>query len=297
MDDTKASLTALGCALLRGLHTRSDPHRMFEDKWGERLVPEEVKWVIRQRAVFELGRDDESVLDDWMRQHVFYSCIITRSRYTEDALSAAIGQGVRQYVLVGAGFDTYALRRPSNADRLDIYEIDHPATQALKIQQLKSHNVIDAHHMHFLPADLSKEGLDEVLSRSTFDRAIPAFFSWLGVSVYLTHEANLKTLRTFARYSAPGSELVFTYVDQDFFARDEEAGSGQLGVLMRWLRGQGEPFVSGFHPSDLAQVLRECGLELLEDLDDVQLLARYDSAGVNGLKALSVSRNARCRVI
>ena len=149
----------------------------------------------------------------------------------------------------------------------------------------------------FLPADLSKEGLDEVLSRSTFDSAMPAFFSWLGVSVYLTHEANLKTLRTFARCSAPGSELVFTYADQDFFARDEEAGSGQLGVLMRWLRGQGEPFVSGFHPADLARVLRECGLELLEDLDDVQLLARYDSAGVNGLKALSVSRNARCRVI
>jgi methyltransferase (TIGR00027 family) len=198
--------------------------------------------------------------------------VILRARYTEDALAAAAARGVRQYVIVGAGYDSFALRRPEFARDVAVFEVDHPATQRRKLARLRELGVEPSPAtLHFVAADLAAEELDAALARSPFDPAAPAFFAWLGVSAYLDRDANLRTLRAIARAGAPGSELVFTYLDQ---RRLDAPGPAQRRLLERFA-AIGEPWVSGFHPGELLGVLRAAGLELVEDTDYLQLDARY----------------------
>jgi len=299
-----ASRTALATSLMRALHTRADPAPILIDPWGDRLVSDSTRAAIRQRALAAMTPEAQvvaadsprSIVDDWLRGSAAYATVITRSRYAEDALHAAVSGGVRQYVLVGAGFDSYALRTPAAARHVEIFEVDHPATQGLKRQRLAECGVTVPDSVHFLAADLADETLDAVLSRSAFRPAEPAFFSWLGVTMYLPREANLATLAAVARCARAGSEIVFTYIDQEAFRSDPGSEGGSLAALQQSVKSVGEPFLSGFDPHALAQELLAVGLELQEDLADADLVQRYDAHGANGLRPASRSRIARARV-
>src|SRR5262249_37695588 len=155
---------------------------------------------------------------------------------------------VRQYVLLGAGFDSFILRQPAFAHDLDVFEIDHPASQAMKRRRLEECAVHVPPNVRFVPADLSAESLESVLARCGFSRATPAFFSWLGVTIYLSREANLATLRGIAASSAAGSEVVFTYIDQRAL---DSRRSPELEAMRARRATLGEPWISGFHPSAL----------------------------------------------
>lgn len=302
MEDLVASRTALATALMRSLHTRADPKPLIDDPWGDRLVPEVVIEVIRQQirartpeGTVELPESSaRGIVDAFLRASPAYASVILRTRYTEEALHAAVARGVRQYVMIGAGFDSYALRIPPQARELVVYEVDHPATQALKRQQLAACNAMLPPALHFLAADLAKEGLCDVLSRSLFRSDEPAFFSWLGVTMYLTREANLASLHAIARSGASGSELVFTYLDDALFRQERVPET--FRDLQRAVSSVGEPFVSGFDPAHLAAYLGAIGFELEEDLEDIELLERYDRAGTNALKTVPRSRIARARI-
>ncbi len=148
--------------------------------------------------------------------------------------------------------------------------------------------------MHYVAADLATEDLADVLRGSPMRAAEPAFFSWLGVTLYLTREANLATLRAIATTAAPGSELVFTYFDQALF--DLQAWTDAGKTLRRQVASVGEPFVSGFDPAELAGDLEALGLRLLEDCPDAELMRRYDPAGVNGIAPSTMGRIAHVRV-
>ena len=303
MEPLVASRTALATSLMRALHTRGDPAPIISDPWGDLLVPAPVREAV-QRALSAASAMQgapaeaaaQSIVDAWLRSHPAYATVITRSRYSEDALHAAVARGVRQYVLIGAGFDSYAMRTPAEAEHVEIFEIDHPATHSLKQQRIKACGISIRNSVHFLAADLANESLDVVLSRSAFKSAEPAFFSWLGVTMYLTREANLATLRAIARCAAPGSELVFTYIDRAAFLYALETPSGSFSELKRSVAAIGEPFVSGFDPKALAQDLIGVGLELTEDLVDSDVVARYDPRGVNKLRPATHSHIARASV-
>ena len=295
MQPSTASRTALVTSLMRALHARADPQPIIDDPWGDRLVPSAVCEAIRQRAIADgadAGLEGQALVAGWLRGSSAYATVLTRSRYAEDALHAAVARGVTQYVLVGAGFDSYALRTPAQVAHVDIYEVDHPATQSLKRERIRACGIALRDRVHFLAADLAAERLDAVLARSTFDPARPAFFSWLGVTMYLTREANLATLRSIAGAAAEGSELVFTYVDQAAFDRAGLADS----ALARSVASIGEPFLSGFDPGTLARDLHGLGWTLLEDLDDARLVERYDPRGLDALTPYGYSRIAHARV-
>jgi methyltransferase (TIGR00027 family) len=300
MEPSTASKTALITSLMRALHTRADPNRIIDDRWGDQLVPDVARDAIRQRAmsaattdqVTAANTDTDAFVESWLRGSAGYTSVITRSRYAEDALHAAVARGVTQYVLVGAGFDSYALRAPPRSAHINIYEVDHPATQSLKRRRIRECNLSVRDSVHFLAADLSTESLSSVLAESNFDSTKPAFFSWLGVTMYLTREANLTSLRSIAGSAAAGSELVFSYVDQEAFESNQLANT----ALGKSVASIGEPFLSGFNPATLARDLHEVGLELLEDLDDAQVVERYDPCGLNGLKPAQHSRIAHARV-
>ena len=304
MNAVDPSRTAMATSLMRAVHARRDSAPLLDDTWGEQLVPPSVRAAFIQLAVDRIPpelRDQamaapDALLHRVLRASAAYADVILRARYTEDALRAAVARGVAQYVIIGAGFDSFAMRRPAYAEQLEIFEVDHPATQSLKRQRLRECDIPDTDAPHFIAADLATEGLGAALARSSYQATLPSFFSWLGVTMYLTRDANLATLRAIAASAPPGSELVFSYVDQAMF--DPSCSAPQsFQDLKNQVASAGESFQSGFDPRTLATELREAGLLLLEDLNGDQLLARYDSAGRNGLQSAAAAHIAHTRVI
>lgn len=148
--------------------------------------------------------------------------------------------------------------------------------------------------MHFIAADLAKEDLVTALARSSFRTDEATFFSWLGVTVYLTREANLATLRAVAASGAQGSELVFTYVDQTEFAPDRSRSPHNENA--KTVAALGEPYVSGFDPDEIADDLTCVGLELIADLDGKAMWERYRGASATILQPPASLHIARARV-
>jgi methyltransferase (TIGR00027 family) len=302
MNASDASRTALATSLMRALHSRADPSPLLDDPWGDRLVPSSIRAAFRQAALDRVDSNartpalasPETVLDRALRASAAYADVIVRARYTEDALQEAVARGIDQYVIIGAGFDSFACRRPAYADRLNVFEVDHPATQTLKRQRLDACGVaLEA--VYFVSADLSTEDLQAALARSSYQQTRATFFSWLGVTMYLTREANRAALRAIASCATDGSELVFTYIDEAVFGAayaDNEAFS----KLKTAVSASGEAFLSGFDPRTIGEELQEAGLELLEDLNGDQMVARYDPDGVNGLQSNSLAHIAHVRV-
>ena len=198
---------------------------------------------------------------------------------------------MRQYVLIGAGFDSFSLRLPKFAANLQIFEIDFPATQKLKLERISACGITLPDTVHFVAADLSQESVAAALARSPFETGELAFFSWLGVTMYLTREANLATLRSTASCTPVGSEVVFTYLDERVFQADSEA----FRELQQRVTSVGEPFLSGFNTAELAANLAGCGLDLVEDLNGSQSAARY-ARGEHGLGQSPYSHIALARV-
>lgn len=304
MEDLVASITAMSTSRMRAIHTRRDPQPVLNDPWGDALVPASLLVAaVAQRndpssadAADAASDEAARIADDFLRASPAFTNVILRARYTEDALQAAIASGVRQYVLLGAGFDSYILRIPPEARDLRVIEIDHPATQSLKCQRITECGLALAGDVQFVAADLAVEGLDEVLARSNFNAAEPAFFAWLGVTMYLTRAANMATLRNIAQCSLAGSQLVFSYIDQKIFDAKAAAQGALFNDLDEAVKSVGEPFMSGFHPASLAAELRDVGLDLVEDLNEFQMAQRFDPAGINGLQPLDRSHVALVRV-
>jgi methyltransferase (TIGR00027 family) len=277
MDKGTPSRTALATSLMRALHTRTDSHPLIVDLWGDRMVPTEVR---------------EAIPDDLLARSPGFAGVITRTRYTEDALRAAIADGVTQYVLIGAGFDSFALRVPEYARQIEIFEIDHPATQELKLRRIRECGLTAAPSVHFIAADLAGQSVADALARSSYQADRLSFFSWLGVTMYLTREANLATLKSVAGCAAPRSELVFTYTDEAAFSSNSEG----FRALQERVAALGEPFLSGFEPKLLAHELAGCGFELIEDLSGEQTNTRYGRLDWNVPGRPSHSHIARARV-
>ena len=304
MNPLDASRTALATSLMRALHSRHDPVPLLDDDWADRLVPDTVRAALCQRVLDSLSPTARAkaaaltpaaVLGQSLRANAAYADVITRARYAEDALKAAVGRGVSQYVIIGAGFDSFAYRRPNWSAELAVFEIDHPATQAMKRQRLAECGVDATASVEFVAADLSVEALGSALARSSFQPTRSTFFAWLGVTMYLTHEANLSALRAIASCAPAGSELVFNYIDQrvlDPGALVTEA----FRKLKMEVSSAGEAFLSGFDPETLGEQLRAAGLLLLEDLNGEQAVARYDRSGVNGLRPAAAAHIAHARV-
>lgn len=294
-----ASRTALAAALMRAIHTRCDQPRIIDDPWGDRLVSEAEKAALSQGVREEADPEtrarlaalgDRALLDIALRRHPTYGGVVLRTRYAEDALAAAAARGVAQYVLLGAGLDSFCVRQPPYATELTIFEVDHPASQALKRERLAEAAVPS--NVRFVAADLARESLTDALARAGFSVTVPAFFSWLGVTIYLTRAANLATLRAIAGCAAPGSELVFTYFDQ----RVLDARIPHVEAMRARRAALGEPWVSGFDPTTLATELRDLGLVLIEDVTGPALTARYCEGRTDGLSAGRAGHIAHARV-
>jgi methyltransferase (TIGR00027 family) len=201
-----------------------------------------------------------------------------RSRIAEDALSEAVERGVRQIVILGAGLDTYALRNPHSAREIRIHEVDHPATQAWKLERLAEAQIALPPWLLFVPVDFERDDVGEKLAAAGFEQNSPAFFTWLGVVPYLTQDAIGRTLDYIS--SIQNSEVVFDYMEPP------EAFSEELRQLEKarteQLKKIGERSVSRFEPAGMAAILRSHGFCAIEDFSFQEIASRFGSA-VQGL--------------
>jgi methyltransferase (TIGR00027 family) len=187
--------------------------------------------------------------------------VTCRSRYTEDALGRAVSRGVTQYVILGAGLDTFGYRADpgapaGRASRLRVFEVDHPATQEWKRGALAAASVAVPENVVFVPADLSAQSLRSCLRAAGFDAAAPALVSWLGVTMYLTREAITRTLSAVAGF-APGTGLIADYMLPENMR--DEAGAVYGGLVARAAAQWGEPWLSVFAPDELSDLAHQCG--------------------------------------
>jgi methyltransferase (TIGR00027 family) len=216
--------------------------------------------------------------------------VVARSRYAEDLLAQAVSRGVSQYVLLGAGLDTFAHRNPHPS--LRVFEVDHPATQQWKRELLRAGNLAEPPRLTYAPVDFERQSLAFQLRAAGFDSTAPSFFAWLGVVPYLTLDAFRATARFIAE-QPPGSGVVFDYCQPRAALPPRE----QLAhdSLASRVQSAGEPFQFFFTPDQVAVEL--AAFRGIEDLGSPEINARYFAARSDGLKLLgSMGRLVSARV-
>lgn len=227
--------------------------------------------------------DDDAAFAWIMQVMVPSSLVLSRARYTEDLLDEAIRRGARQYVILGAGLDTFAFRRPEVLERVRVFEVDHPATQAGKRRRLAEVGWAEPEGLHFAAVDLARESLGAALARTPYDRDAPTFVSWLGVTYYLEREALLSTMRSIAEVTPAGSELVFDYFEAEAFVPEKCAP--RVAFSFREGERVGEPLKSGLDPATLAATLARVGLRIREDVGPSEIQQRYFAGRGDGYYA------------
>jgi methyltransferase (TIGR00027 family) len=267
MQEDRPSKTAFRVALRRAAHQVLDDPRVFEDPLALAIVGADAGEL----------RSDETGQSRISR--VMRAFMAARSRYAEDALAAAFAEGTRQYVVLGAGLDTFAYRNPFPG--LRVFEVDHPATQGWKRRRLEAAGIAIPETMTFAPVDFERQTLADGLARVGFQRDQKSFFSWLGVVPYLTRSAALETLRFVASLPS-GSEIVFDY-SRPPESLDPVSRQG-LEALAARVAASGEPFQTFFDPPELQEELRRMGFASFEDLGKEEINARYFSGRSDGLR-------------
>jgi len=269
METGRASKTALGVAIRRAAHQLVDAPPVLDDPIAVRLVGAGYRGKMG-RASHRVGRDLRAFM-------------AARSRYVEDRLAEAVARGVGQYVILGAGLDTFAYRNPYAG--LWVFEVDLPATQAWKRAMLVEAEIAEPDGLRFVPLDLEHHTLGEDLVGAGFDARREAFFGWLGVVPYLTLTAFRETLGTIGRLPA-GSGVGFDYA----LAPETLSAMGRVAfdALAGRVAAAGEPFQLFFTPDEMERELRGAGFKRVEQLDSDQINERYFKERADGLKLSAV---------
>ena len=262
--------TAVRVALWRALHVEVDaPPHVLEDVIGLKLVAPDYPW--RERPDM-----------DPQRIKLFRASIVARARFIEDLVAEQVGHGVGQYVILGAGLDTFAQRWPEIAAKLTVFEVDQPSTQAWKRQRLIALGFGIPDWLKLVPVDFEAGGSwwDQLLAAG-FDANRPAVVVSTGVSMYLTKEAIMATLRQVAAL-APGSTFVMSFLLPIELA-DPEVRPG-LEAAMKGARASGTPFISFFTPSEMMAMAHDAGFRHAGHVSAAALGDRYFAGRTDGLR-------------
>jgi methyltransferase (TIGR00027 family) len=263
MDENHASRTALRVAMHRAAHQILDDPKIFDDPLAIRVLGLE---NTSAQNPYQLWLE-ETPLSRRLR-----ASLAARSRYAEDQLHAAIKQGVAQYVVLGAGLDTFAYRNPYPQDVLHVFEVDYPATQIWKRTRLEEAGIPIPKTVTFSPVDFETQPLEDGLRRAGFDTTKCTFFSWLGVTMYLTSDAIRATLR-FVTSMPVESGIVFDYLISPSLLNP--GARMAFDSLAHRVALAGEPFQTFFDPSSLKITLKAMGFVQIEDIGPEETDARY----------------------
>ncbi len=311
MKENQASFTAMSVAYMRAYHSMHDTPKIFDDFLAYDLIPVEKRALIEQHLIeqnitcgqqlndsdYSVSHSDQTINSESLMQetHRYAGIFSSRARYAEDALEKAVKQGVKQYVILGAGMDTFAFREPEMMEKLEVFEVDHPATQEFKLHRLAELEWEHPAKLHFISIDFTKESLVTALtSSSSYDPKVKTFFNWLGVTYFLTRDEVFTTLRSITEIAPAGSIVVLDYLDIDAFI--PEKSSPQMQKSLEYLRKIGEPMITGFNPSTLAEELASLGFSLQENLSPADIEERYFKGRTDGYHAYEYAHFA-CAVV
>jgi methyltransferase (TIGR00027 family) len=262
--------TAVRVALWRAMHVQVDaPPHIMADEIGLRLAAPEESW--RRRP----DMDPEGT-------RLFRASIVARARFIDDLVAECAARGVAQYVILGAGLDTFAQRRPDIASRLRVFEIDRPGPQRWKCQRLIELGFGAPQWLRFVPIDF--EAADSWWSRllaAGFDAGQPAVVASTGVSMYLTKDATAATLRQVATL-VPGSTLAMSYILPMEYAEPEERPHREAAE--KGARTSGTPFISFFTGPEIVKLARSAGFATARHVSAGELATRYFTGRTDGLR-------------
>jgi len=274
-----ASRTAWRVALRRAVHQLVDRPPVLDDPVAIPILGEEVAAVLRENpAAYE-----RSPLDRYLR-----AFMAVRARFAEDHLDAARDAGVTQYVILGAGLDTFAYRQRRDAPPLRIWEVDQPGTQRWKRHRLAAGGIAAPANVSYVPVDFERDALPDALAAAGFDPGAGAVFTWLGVTMYLTDAAIEATLAFIAATCGGHGGVTFDYgVDP---SRLTPAQRSVYDALAARVAAVGEPWLTAFAPEALGERLRALGFRAIEDADAETLNARYCAGRDDELRVGALAR-------
>ncbi len=259
--------TALGAAVFR-LIEQYEPEemRLFTDPVVKNLLGPSIRWLVPFAAVRKLTINrTEAMMGKGVE-----GCQICRTRFIDDSLQSALSAGMKQVVILGAGFDTRPYRI-SGMDRVKVFEVDLPEAQQVKKKQLQKHFGRLPDNVTFLPIDFDTQTLDTAFAGTNFDASVPTFFIWEAVTQYLTAEAVRQTL-TFVGNSAADSMIVFTYVLKGIIERRPEIPDA--AKMMDYV-AKSSPWIFGLEPSEVKDYLQQFHLKLLADVGNAYYQEKY----------------------
>jgi methyltransferase (TIGR00027 family) len=284
MKENRPSATAQSVAMRRAAHQILDDPKVFDDPVALLIVGKESASALQA----DPSKFEARTLSSYLRAFT-----AARSRVAEDELALGVRRVVRQYVILGAGLDTFAYRNPYPAGALHVFEVDHPSTQAWKRARLEDTGISLPRNLTFTPVDFECQTLEEGLKHAGYDPGKSTFFSWLGVTQYLTTEAVMATLRFIA--SAPsGSGVVFDYAISPSLLTPAQLSV--FDALAQRVASAGEPWQAFFDPLMLTEDLRAMGFGYVEDKGQEEINEKYFKDRKDGLRVGSLSHVVIARV-
>ncbi len=287
----QSNSTAEAVAAIRAMHFLYDQPVVFNDPYALQLTSPALRRVCQNRFL------------QWLLRRKFISetlqpitaQALSRAKYTEEKLEQAVSRGISQYVIIGAGLDSFCLRRPDFAAGLRIFEIDHPISQQVKQNRLMEILGHCPSGVEFLAVDLEEKTIADALSTSSFLKNEKAFFSWLGTIPYLSEEAVFTTLRDLASFAAQECEIVFDYAIPTYLWNPEELQAFER--VMRIIERRGEPIKSFFKPDAFADELSCLGYHIFENQSPAEQNRRYFFDRSDDLVTHSFAYNIHAEII
>ena len=293
MQPNTVSQTALGTTAGRAIESRRPANdRLFFDPLAIEFLPPKYRTIVRLLGLPVLG---PALLALRERQIPgIMGNLVCRTRFIDDTLRDALADSCKQVAILGAGFDTRAYRIPG-ADRVRIFEFDHPATQAWKRERLAQMGREPGSHVTFVPVDFEQQNLGEVMAEADFRNGVNTLVVWEGVTQYIAARAVDTTLSDIRRAVAPGSRIVFTYIHGGLI--DGSVPFEATERITAEVRRQGEPWIFGIQPGELSPYLAARGLELVTDVGAADYRARYLEPAGRKLALFEGERVAVAQVI
>lgn len=293
LKQNESSLTSKVAAFGRAYHSKYDTPKIFDDYLAQDLISAQEFSDISMNMVQGISffnidianqhQDDPDAILKWITHVQLSPTPLARAAYCEALLLHELTLGLKQYVILGAGLDTFGYRHPELKDLLEIFEVDYPATQEFKKQRLSDAGLEVPVDLHFVPMDFTREFSSSNLIGQGFDSQAKTFFSLLGVSYYLTKEENARLITELFSGLPAGSSIVFDYADEQLF--EEKGLSGRVEKMVQMAAASGEPMKSCFAYHEIEQLLEQAGLLIYEHLSPAEINDRFFSNRNDALTA------------
>lgn len=282
MKKDESSLTSLISAFGRAYHSQFDSPKIFDDYIAKDLISQKEFNDIKENMVQGIQffnkdiaqkfKDHKEEILKWITQIQLSPTPLARAAYCEKVLLNEVMLGLKQYVILGAGLDTFCFRHPELKNTLEIFEIDYPATQEFKKKRLEKANFKIPSNLHFVPMDFTKKFIYQNLIDEGFDNK-KTFFSLLGVSYYLTKEEHSSLIDNLFAKIPSGSSIVFDYADEKLF--EEKGISNRVENMVKMAAASGEPMKSCYSYYEMENMLEKSGLLIYEHLSPAKINELY----------------------